>query len=196
MEAGQPGGASSPPPGWYADPQTPGTQRYWDGTTWTEHVHPPAGAQAGPGVPPPGAPAGQAPGYAPAGMQSPGGPMVAGADAGARQWAMFAHLSALFGLITGLAWLGPLIIYLVKKNDHPYIADQAREALNFNISVFIYLVVSTVATIILTLVLIGLLLIPVVIAIAVAWLVFVVIGSVKANAGEPYRYPLTIRFVT
>lgn len=199
MEAGQTPG-SSPPAGWYPDPQNQNVQRYWDGAAWTEHVHPPPGGQPGPQSP--GGQAGpQSPGYqagpqAP-GYQGPAGPMVAGtADANARQWAVFAHLSALIGLITGLMWLGPLIIYLVKKDDHPYIADQGREALNFNISVFIYLVVGSIAAVILTLVLIGLLLIPVVIAIAIAWLVLVVIAAVKANSGEMYRYPLTIRFVS
>jgi uncharacterized protein len=115
--------------------------------------------------------------------------MPAAADANARQWAMLAHLSALFGLIIGLNWLGPLVVYLVKKDEHPFIADQSREALNFNLSVFIYVLVSVV----LIFIVIGFLLLPV---IGIAWLVLTIIAGVRANNGEPYRYPLTIKFVS
>jgi hypothetical protein len=111
------------------------------------------------------------------------------ADANARQWAMIAHLSALAGLVIGLNWLGPLIVYLVKKDEHPFIADQSREALNFNLSVFIYIIVSAV----LILLVVGIFLLPVV---AVAWLVLTIIAAMRANNGEQYRYPLTIRMVT
>jgi uncharacterized protein len=111
------------------------------------------------------------------------------ADANARQWAMIAHLSALAGLVIGLNWLGPLIVYLVKKDEHPFIADQSREALNFNLSVFIYLIVSAI----LIVVVVGLLLLPVV---AIAWLVLTIIAAMRASNGEQYRYPLTVRLVT
>ena len=212
-------GDRAPAAGWYPDPQGAGGQRWWDGTTWTEHVHPPAGAAPG-GAQQHGGTAGGAQQYggAPGGAQeygaAPGGAqqygggpgaypsaadpawMAARADADARQWAMFAHLSALAALITGLPWLGPLIIYLVKRNDHPFIAEHAREALNFNISVFIYMVVAGFATFLLLFILVGFLLIPVLIGIAIAWLVFLIIAATRANAGQPYRYPLTIRMVT
>jgi uncharacterized Tic20 family protein len=110
-------------------------------------------------------------------------------DANARQWAMIAHLSALAGLVIGLNWLGPLIVYLVKKDEHPFIADQSREALNFNISVFIYIIAAAV----LILLFIGILLLP---AVAIAWLVLTIIAAIRANNGEAYRYPLTIRLVS
>ncbi len=158
----QPPQQGQTPAGWYPDPEVAGGQRYWDGTQWTEHK------------------AGAAP-VAPGGPTA-GGPVVV--DANARQWALFAHLSALL-----LGWLGPLIIYLVKKDEHPFIADQSREALNFNLSVFLYFVISGV----LILVLIGIFLI---FGVLIAWLVFVIIAAVKANGGEAYRYPLTIRFVS
>jgi uncharacterized protein len=169
MEAGpgpQPGG-QNPPPGWYPDPSAPGAQRWWDGTRWTEHASAPQ----------------VAPGQRPILQQS-------------RQWALFAHLSAFAGLLIGLNFLGPLIIYLVKKNEDPYVAEHAREALNFNLSVFIYLLGGGILAVILTLVLIGLLLFPFLIAIAIAWIVLTIIAAIKANNGEPYRYPLTIRFVS
>jgi hypothetical protein len=114
----------------------------------------------------------------------------------ARQWAMFAHLSALLGLIIGFNFLGPLIIYLVKRDDDPFIRDQAAEALNFNLSAFIYLISLSIVTFILIFVLVGLLLLPVLAGVVIAWVVFVIIGATRANGGETYRYPLTIRFVT
>jgi uncharacterized Tic20 family protein len=113
-----------------------------------------------------------------------------------RQWAMLAHLSALAGLFIGFNFLGPMIVYLVKKDEDPFVRDQATEALNFNLSVFIYLSVLGVATFVLSFVLIGLLLIPVLAAGVIAWVVFVIIAATRANSGEAYRYPLTIRFVT
>jgi uncharacterized protein len=111
------------------------------------------------------------------------------ADANARQWAMIAHLSALAGLVIGLNWLGPLLVYLVKKDEHPFIADQSREALNFNLSVFVYVIVSAILIVLF----IGILLLP---AVLIAWLVLTVIAAMRANNGEQYRYPLTIRLVT
>jgi uncharacterized Tic20 family protein len=102
---------------------------------------------------------------------------------------MIAHLSALAGLVIGLNWLGPLIVYLVKKDEHPFIADQSREALNFNLSVFLYIIASAI----LIIVVIGIILLPVV---AIAWLVLTIMAAVRANNGESYRYPATIRLVT
>jgi uncharacterized Tic20 family protein len=84
-----------------------------------------------------------------------------------------AHLSALGGLVTGLPFLGPLIVYLLRRDD-PLVRPHAAEALNFNLSVTLYGLVLGLVTIVLTLILVGLLLIPVLIALAVAWLVFVV----------------------
>jgi uncharacterized Tic20 family protein len=113
-----------------------------------------------------------------------------------RQWAMWAHLSALAGLLIGFNFVGPLIIYLVKKDEDPFVRDQAAEALNFNLSCFIYLAVSAIVTFVLILVIIGLFLLPFLAAIIIAWVVFVVIGAIRAGNGEVYRYPLTIRFVS
>lgn len=111
-----------------------------------------------------------------------------------RQWALFAHLSALLGgLVTshffGLGCLiGPLVIWLIKKDTMPFVDDQAKEALNFNITVAIAAVVCWI----LVFVLIG---IPLVILLGLAWLVFVIIAAIKANEGERYRYPFTLRFI-
>ncbi|MDQ3719201.1 MAG: DUF4870 domain-containing protein [Actinomycetota bacterium] len=109
---------------------------------------------------------------------------------------MFAHLSALLAaFLGGLTFLGPLIIYLVKREDHPFVADQAREALNFNLSVLIYSIVLAIVSFILTLILIGFLLFLLFIPLAIGWLALTIMAAVKANNGETYRYPLTIRMV-
>ncbi len=99
-------------------------------------------------------------------------------------WAMLSHLSALFGV--GL--LLPLVVYVAMRKESAYVADNAREALNFHLSVFIY----ALCCIPLVFVLIG---IPLMIGIGIASLVFAIIAAVKASDGECYRYPLTLRLV-
>jgi uncharacterized protein len=94
------------------------------------------------------------------------------------------HLSLLFG--AGI--LLPLIVYLVKRQDSPIPAEHAREALNFHISVYLYVIVSFF----LCFVLVGFVLLPL---IGVGSVVFSIIASVTASEGRPYRYPLTIRLV-
>lgn len=107
----------------------------------------------------------------------------------ARQWAMFAHLSALAGLIIPFGnVLGPLIIWQIKKNEFPFVDDQGKEALNFQITVAIAGLISVV----LMLILIGILLI---FAVGIAALVFCIIGGIKANEGERYRYPFALRLI-
>lgn len=115
-----------------------------------------------------------------------------------RQWAMFSHLSALTGLFTGGlgAILGPLIIWLVQKETMPFVDDQAKEALNFNITVGIVTLGLAMVGTVLMFILIGILfylLIPVVL---IYWLVMTVIATMKSNEGIAYRYPMTIRLVS
>jgi len=106
-----------------------------------------------------------------------------------RQWGMFAHLATLVGIIIPFGTLlGPLVVWLIKKDTMPFVDDQGKEALNFNITVFIALVVSGI----LTLVLIGLLLLVVV---GIAWLVLTIMAAMAANKGEAYRYPFTLRLI-
>ena len=107
-----------------------------------------------------------------------------------RTWGMLSHLLALSGYI-GIPFgniLAPLIIWLVKKDESQFVADQAKESLNFQISQTIYAIISGI----LIVVLIGFVLLGV---IWVAGIVFAIIGTVKANDGVHYRYPLTIRLV-
>ena len=107
-----------------------------------------------------------------------------------RNWAMLSHLLALVGyfLIPFGNVAAPLIIYLMKKDESPFVADQSKESLNFQISVCIYALISGV----LVLILIGFLLLAVV---GVAGAILTIIASVKAANGEAYRYPLTIRLI-
>jgi len=124
-------------------------------------------------------------------VPEPGSPFPAGGmpDADARLWAMFAHLAALAGYIIPFGNLiGPFVIWQIKKDAMPFVDEQGKEALNFQITVTLAVVVATI----LVVVLVGFLLIPLV---ALAALVFVIIAAVKANAGESYRYPLTLRLI-
>jgi uncharacterized Tic20 family protein len=106
-----------------------------------------------------------------------------------RQWAMFAHLSALIGLIVPFGnVLGPLVIWLVQKDKMAFVDDQGKEALNFQITVFGAALISAF----LMLILIGFLLIFVV---GLGALVLTIIAAIKANEGVAYRYPLTIRLI-
>jgi uncharacterized Tic20 family protein len=137
----------------------------------------------------------------PASSPSTGAPPPAGApSAEERQWAMFAHLSALLGgLITGWVggwgcFLGPLIIWLVKKDTMPFVDDQAKEALNFNISVaiiFAILWIITLMTLGVGILLAG----PLMLIVGIAALVFIVIAAIKSNEGVAYRYPFALRLV-
>ncbi|WP_035985245.1 DUF4870 domain-containing protein [Leptolyngbya sp. KIOST-1] len=106
-----------------------------------------------------------------------------------RMWAMLAHLSALSGFVIPFGnILGPLIIWLMKRDEMSFVADQGKEALNFNISMTIYMLVSGV----LIFVLIG---IALVFVLAIVWLVLLILAAIKANEGVVYRYPLTLRLV-
>jgi uncharacterized Tic20 family protein len=108
----------------------------------------------------------------------------------AKMWAMFCHLAGLarFAPIPFAGIIAPLIIWQIKKDEHPFVDYNGREAVNFQISVAIYLLVA----ILLVFVVIGVVLLP---AVVVFNIVFLIIAAVKANNGEHYEYPLSIRFV-
>ncbi len=111
-------------------------------------------------------------------------------DKQARQWAMAAHLSAL-SLFIGIPFgniLGPLVIWLLKKDDHALIDKTGKESLNFQLSMLVY----SICAGILVLIFIGVLLL---IAVAVVDVVLVIIASVKVSNGEDYSYPITIQFI-
>lgn len=115
---------------------------------------------------------------------------TSGIPENARKLAMGCHLLALVGLLgNGVGFLlGPLILWLVKKDDHPFIDEQGKEAINFQLTMFIAMIISAI----LLLVLIGFFLMFIV---GILMVVFPIIGGIKANNGEHYRYPMTIRFL-
>jgi uncharacterized Tic20 family protein len=131
-----------------------------------------------------------------------------------RRWAAAAHVAAVVlalctSWLAGIAgMLGAGIVYLAKRDDSPFAAQHAREAFNFNLSMFIYtlvacaigiaLVGATVLTLGLGLLLTlpaGIALLLAIAVVAVVWLVCSVIAALKAWNGEPYRYPFTIRLL-
>ncbi len=106
-----------------------------------------------------------------------------------KNWAMLCHLSAFVGYFFPFGnIIGPLVIWLMKKDEIPAVDEHGKESLNFQISTTIYAIIASA----LILVAVGILLLPIVIIMQV---VFVIIASLKANNGESYRYPLTIRFI-
>lgn len=106
-------------------------------------------------------------------------------------WGTLCHVAAFAGFVVPLgSILGPLAVWLIKRDVYPFVNDQGKEALNFNISVLIYAVVGVI---LIFAFLIG---IPLLIALGIFWLVVTIMGAIAANRGEPYRYPLSIRFVS
>src|SRR3954447_15629716 len=113
-----------------------------------------------------------------------------------RTWCMLCHLSALAGLIIpGGNIFGPLLVWLLKKDEGAEVDAHGKESVNFQISAFIYVSALSVLCFILMFVLIGFLLIPVIALVCLADVVLVIIASLKANEGQLYRYPLTLRLI-
>ena len=106
-----------------------------------------------------------------------------------RQWAMFAHLSALIGFVIPFGTIiGPLVVWQMNKNEMPFVAEQGVEALNFQITVAIAFLISALLSVIL----IGFLLMPI---IGIGALVLTIIAGIQANQGNHYEYPINWRIV-
>ncbi|MEO5891483.1 MAG: DUF4870 domain-containing protein [Ferruginibacter sp.] len=97
--------------------------------------------------------------------------------------AILSHILALVA-----SFVGPLIIYLVKKDESPYVGEHAKESLNFQITMFILYIVSFI----LMIVLIGFLLIML---LSIANLVLIIIATIKASENKMYRYPVNFRLI-
>lgn len=111
-------------------------------------------------------------------------------DPSARNWAMLCHLSALLtyvGIPMGNI-IGPLVVWLIKRNEFPLVDDQGKESLNFQISVLIYSAISFA----LTLVFIGF---PLLFALVIFHFVMSIVAAIRASNGVRYRYPLTLRLI-
>lgn len=115
-----------------------------------------------------------------------------------RGWAASAHIAALVAALAtswfaGIAGtVAALVVWLLARDRSSFAAAHAKEALNFNFSMFLY-AVGSVLLVVFTLGLGLLVAVPVWIALAIAWLVFTIVAAVKAWDGEIYRYPLTLR---
>ena len=106
-----------------------------------------------------------------------------------RTWAMLCHFSVFAGLILPFGNLiVPLVIWLIKKEEMPFVEDQGKEVLNFQISITIYLIISGILCIIL----IG---IPIVIGLMIFGFIITVIAAISANDGTSYRYPFNLRLI-
>ncbi len=115
-------------------------------------------------------------------------PMVMGVTEEDRSLAMLCHLLAIF---TG--FLGPLVLWLVKKDSSPYLDHHGREALNFQVTVFIVSLTLTAVTVVLMFLLVGILLLPFLFVLPVLVIIAEVMAAVAAQRGEWHRYPCCIR---
>ena len=119
-------------------------------------------------------------------------------DQNERTWAFAAHALGPVGLLCSammLGFLGPLVILLAKGRESAFVAEQAREALNFQITIFL-LVVGMFLAVVFTFGLAIVIAIPLGIALWIFELVFGLRGALSAYEGKPYRYPLSMRFIT
>ncbi len=112
-----------------------------------------------------------------------------------RTYALLMHLSLLAHMVLTIIAFGiPLIMWLVKKEESPFLDDHGREAVNFQISLLIWSIIFTVVAIPLSVITCG---VGVVVAFVptVVAIVGMIQASIAANRGEFYRYPMTFRFV-
>jgi uncharacterized Tic20 family protein len=106
-----------------------------------------------------------------------------------RTWGMLAHLTAFAGFIVPLGFIiGPLVVWLLKRDQSAFVADQGKEALNFNISVLLAIAVCGALVWILIGILLG-------VALFVFWMAVTIIAGIKASEGIRYRYPYALRLV-
>jgi uncharacterized Tic20 family protein len=117
-------------------------------------------------------------------------PDPASTTADERTWGMLAHLSAFsFFLIPPLGVVvGPLIVWLIKRDQSAFVADQGKEALNFNISVFLAVIACGVLVFIFIGILLG-------VALFIFWMTMTIVAAIKASEGVRYRYPITLRLL-
>ena len=109
-------------------------------------------------------------------------------DRQTREWAMILHFSQLAGLVIPVAgWLAPILIWQLKKQDLPGLDEHGKIVANWLISALIYLAIC----IVLILAIVG---IPLLIALGILSIVYPIVGGIKANNGETWKYPLSFDF--
>jgi uncharacterized protein len=112
-----------------------------------------------------------------------------------RTWAMLAHLSGLIAAFLFVGFVGPLIVMLVQGNKSPFVRRHSVEALNFQLTLLL-LTIAAGIVVVFTLGLAAIVIVPIGLLVAVGALILIVLAAVKANNGEEYRYPLTLRLVS
>ena len=124
-------------------------------------------------------------------METTSTPTPTSTSSTVRMWCMLAHATALVGFLVPVAGhiVGPLIIWLAKRNDSPEIDVHGKESMNFQISMLIWYCVAGL----LCLVLIG---IPILILLHLLNIIFVIVASIQASEGRLYRYPLSLRLIS
>jgi uncharacterized Tic20 family protein len=106
-----------------------------------------------------------------------------------RTWGMLAHLTAFSGFLIPLGnIIAPLVVWLVKRDQSQFVADQGRESLNFNISVLLAGAVCAALVFVLIGILLG-------VALFFYWLAMTIVAGIKASEGIRYRYPFTLRLI-
>ena len=109
-----------------------------------------------------------------------------------RNLALIAHLSGCIGIFAGglIGFVGPLIIYLIKKDSSTYVATQAKEALNFQITLFLIAIACLIITAISCFVAFPVMFVPMVMQV-----VFGIIAALAVRDGTDYRYPFNLRLI-
>ena len=109
-----------------------------------------------------------------------------------RNLAIIAHLSGCIGIVAGgfVGFVGPLVIYLLKKDSSPYVETQAKEALNFQITIFLVALACSALVAVICLILWPLIFAPMLLQ-----LVFGIIAAQAVRDGSNYRYPFNFRLL-
>ena len=115
-----------------------------------------------------------------------------------RQWAAGAHVAALLAAMMTSLWAGvagaiaALIVWMLVRDKSAFATEHAKEALNFNLSMFLYAAIAVVL-VIFTLGIGLIVALPMWLVLALVWIVCTLLAAFKAYDGQPYRYPITIR---
>ena len=115
-----------------------------------------------------------------------------------RQWAAGAHVAALLAAMLTSLWAGvagaiaALVVWMLVRDKSAFATEHAKEALNFNLSMFIYAAIAVVL-VVFTLGIGLIVALPMWVVLALAWIVCTLLAAFKAYDGQPYRYPITIR---
>jgi uncharacterized Tic20 family protein len=106
-----------------------------------------------------------------------------------KQWALICHLSGLSGYLIPFGnIIIPIVIWSMKKEEMPMVDEHGKEVINFQLSITIWIIISGLLIILL----VG---IPMLIVLVILQVVLVIIGALKADNGQLYKYPMTIRFI-